>query len=162
MDRLLDETLDRRRSQLQRILTAVQEVQSEIEIEREQNPQVIGDEEESATTPDSMRSAIVSPIDNPSLPAERDNSNNNPPQVNGIDGIISSSNHVADDDDEGDGHRNGDDDENKQQSNEENSPQRQSQEVNVLDNATELDEEVEEVGELVADEVDEGELEDVE
>ncbi|CAG8575777.1 3136_t:CDS:2, partial [Funneliformis caledonium] len=155
-DRLLDETLDRRRSQLQRILTVVQEVQSEIVVEREQTPQAIGDEEEAVTTPDSMRSEIVSPINNPSSPAEQDNSNNSPPQVNGINGINSSSTSNIADDEGSDIHRNSrnsrnrNDDENKQQI----SPQQQSQEVSSSDNLTEVGEEV---GELV-DSPDEAEL----
>ncbi|CAI2168613.1 15728_t:CDS:2 [Funneliformis geosporum] len=143
-DRLLDETLDRRRSQLQRILTVVQEVQSEIVVEREQTPQAIGDEEEAVTTPDSMRSAIVSPINNPSSPAEQVNSNNSPPQVNGINGVNSSSSNIADDE-ESDIHRNSrnrDDDENKQIN--ETSPQQQSQEVSSSDNLTEVGEEIDE------------------
>ncbi|RIA97610.1 Tho complex subunit 7-domain-containing protein [Glomus cerebriforme] len=160
-DRILDETLDRRRSQLQRILTVVQEVQSEIEIEREQNPQII-DEEEAVTTPDSMRSEFFSPIANPSSPAEHVNDNNNPPQINGINGINSSSN-LADNDNESDHHRiSNDNDENKQQNNEESSPQQQSQEIvsSTSDNLTEVGEDdVGEIGELAADETNEVENE---
>jgi hypothetical protein len=153
-DRLLDETLDRRRSQLQRILTVVQEVQSEIEIEREQNPQII-DYEEAATTPDSMRSEFFSPIANLPSPAEHDNDNNGPPQINGINGINSSSSNLADNDNEVDRHRNDDDDENKQQNNEENesSPQQQSQDISISDNPTELGEDEDELDVTEPDDV---------
>lgn len=159
-DKLLDETLDRRKLQLQRILTVVQEVQSEIEIEREQNPQVV-DDEEAATTPDSMRSEFFSPIANPSSPAEHVIEGDNPPKVNGINGINPSSSNLADNDNEGDHHRiSNDNDENKQQDNEENSPRQQSQDIaSTSDNLTEVGDDVGEIGELAADEADEDENE---
>ncbi|GBC03789.1 hypothetical protein RclHR1_05320006 [Rhizophagus clarus] len=157
-DRLLDETLDRRKLQLQRILTVVQEVQSEIEIEREQNPQMV-DDDEAVTTPDSMRSEFFSPIANPSSPVERVNDGDNAPKINGINGINSSSSNLADNDNElneGDHHRmSNDNDENKQQDNEENS---QSQDIaSSSDNLTEVGDDAGEIGELAADEADEDE-----
>lgn len=160
-DKLLDETLDRRKLQLQRILTVVQEVQSEIEIEREQNPQVV-DDEEAVTTPDSMRSEFFSPIANPSSPVEHVNESDNPPKVNGINGINSSSSNLADNDNEGDHHRmSNDNDESKQQDNEENStPRQQSQDIaSTSDNLTEVGDDVGEIGELAPDEADEDENE---
>ncbi|CAG8806825.1 17514_t:CDS:2, partial [Racocetra persica] len=64
-ERLFDETLSHRRAQLERVLSVIQDVQSQIQIEQEQNRHILGEDEEPDATPESIRSEFASPIGSP-------------------------------------------------------------------------------------------------
>ncbi|CAG8749359.1 7840_t:CDS:2 [Gigaspora margarita] len=64
-ERLFDETLSRRKAQLERVLSVVQDVQSQIQIEHEQNRHILGADDEPDATPESIRSEFASPIGSP-------------------------------------------------------------------------------------------------
>ncbi|RHZ67249.1 hypothetical protein Glove_302g25 [Diversispora epigaea] len=93
-EKVIDEIMKRRYSQIERILSVVSEIQTEIQVDHEQYRSILVDNEELVITPESVRSEFASPIGSPIPPPPEII-----PQVNGLNGTnenVQNENSVSD------------------------------------------------------------------
>ncbi|CAG8449810.1 15491_t:CDS:2 [Acaulospora morrowiae] len=79
-ERVINEITERRKSQLERIVSVLKDVHSEIQADQEQHGYIFGDSEAPVITPASIRSESTSPVGSPIPPPPEII-----PQVNGMD-----------------------------------------------------------------------------
>ncbi|CAG8500679.1 11630_t:CDS:2 [Diversispora eburnea] len=93
-EKIIDEIMKRRYSQIERILSVVSEIQTEIQVDHEQYRSILVDNEELVITPESVRSEFASPMGSPIPPPPEII-----PQVNGLNGTsenVQNENSVSD------------------------------------------------------------------
>ncbi|CAG8437634.1 6232_t:CDS:2 [Acaulospora colombiana] len=94
-ERVINEIMERRKSQLERIVSVLREIHSEIQADQEQHKYIFGESEAPNTTPESIRSESASPVGSPIPPPPEII-----PQANGINGTdkdIPNENGISDD-----------------------------------------------------------------